>query len=71
MLTPTKSDGFSSGGHYNSSKQPPDLVPRDALSPLPPSYPAGVRSWIKRRGGLTQKIIYLRGKELAALYPRC
>jgi hypothetical protein len=35
------------------------------------SYPAGVRTWIKKRGGLTQKVIYLRGKELAALYPRC
>jgi hypothetical protein len=35
------------------------------------SYPAGVRNWIKKRGGLTQKVIYLRGKELAALYPRC
>ena len=35
------------------------------------SYPSGVRGWIKKRGGLTQKLIYLRGKELAALYPRC
>src|SRR6476646_8629479 len=35
------------------------------------SYPAGVRAWIKKRGGLTQKVIYLRGKERAALYPRC
>ena len=35
------------------------------------SYPAGVRAWIKKRGGLTQKVIYLRGKELAAFYPRC
>ena len=35
------------------------------------SYPAGVRAWIKKRGGLTQKPIYLRGNELAALYPRC
>jgi hypothetical protein len=35
------------------------------------SYPAGVRAWIKKRGGLTQKVIYLRGKELSALYPRC
>jgi hypothetical protein len=35
------------------------------------SYPAGVRAWIKKRGGLTQKVIYLRGKELAALYRRC
>ena len=43
----------------------------EATRAVTASYPAGVRSWIKRRGGLTQKIIYLRGKELAALYPRC
>lgn len=35
------------------------------------SYPAGVRAWIKKRGGLTQKLILLRGQELTALYPRC
>lgn len=35
------------------------------------SYPAGVRTWIKKRGGLSQKLIYLRGPELTALYPRC
>jgi hypothetical protein len=35
------------------------------------SYPAGVRAWIKRNGGLTDRPIYLRGRELAALYPRC
>ena len=35
------------------------------------SYPPAVRAWIKKRGGLTQKVIYLRGKELAALYRRC
>ena len=35
------------------------------------SYPAGVRAWIKKRGGLSQKLILLRGHELAALYHRC
>jgi hypothetical protein len=35
------------------------------------SYPAGVRAWIKLRGGLTQRLIFLRGNELTALYPRC
>jgi hypothetical protein len=35
------------------------------------SYPAGVRAWIKKRGGLSQKLILLRGRELSALYPRC
>ena len=35
------------------------------------TYPAGVRAWIKRNGGLTQKPIFLRGRQLAALYPHC
>ena len=35
------------------------------------SYPAGVRAWIKKRGGLSQKLILLRGRDLAALYRRC
>jgi hypothetical protein len=35
------------------------------------AYPARVRAWIKKRGGLSQKLIYLRGRELTALYPRC
>jgi hypothetical protein len=44
---------------------------REATRIVTASYPSGVRAWIKKRGGLTQKIIYLRGKELAALYPHC
>jgi hypothetical protein len=35
------------------------------------TYPAEVRSWIERRGGLKSKPIFLRGRELAALYPHC
>ena len=35
------------------------------------SYPPGVRAWIKKRGGLSQKLIYLRGRELQAMYRRC
>lgn len=35
------------------------------------SYPAKVRAWIKKRGGLSQKLILLRGRELAALYRHC
>ena len=35
------------------------------------SYPAGVRAWIKKRGGLSQKLIYLRGRELQAMYRHC
>jgi hypothetical protein len=35
------------------------------------TYPASVRAWIDRHGGLTSRPIYLRGRELAAMYPRC
>ena len=35
------------------------------------SYPPAVRAWIKKRGGLTGKPIYLRGRELGSLYRRC
>ena len=35
------------------------------------AYPAPVRSWINRRGGLTSRLLLLRGRELAAIYPRC
>ena len=35
------------------------------------AYPSPVRSWIRRRGGLTSRILLLRGRELAAIYPVC
>ena len=34
-------------------------------------YPAKIRRWITKHGGLTSKVIYLEGKELAAMYPTC
>jgi hypothetical protein len=35
------------------------------------TYPAPIRAWIARHGGLGARPILLRGRELAALYPRC
>ena len=35
------------------------------------TYPAPIRSWIKRHGGLTTEPIFLYGRELSAYYPRC
>jgi hypothetical protein len=34
-------------------------------------YPPSVKSWIKRRGGLNTKTIFLRGRELSSLYRTC
>ncbi len=35
------------------------------------AYPSPVQSWIRRRGGLTSRLLLLRGRELAAIYPSC
>jgi hypothetical protein len=35
------------------------------------AYPAAVRGWIRRRGGLSSRLLLLRGRELAAIYPSC
>ena len=34
-------------------------------------YPAHVRQWINSRGGLTSKMMFLRGRELMSMYPEC
>jgi hypothetical protein len=35
------------------------------------AYPATVRGWIHRHGGLTSRLLLLRGRELAAIYASC
>jgi hypothetical protein len=35
------------------------------------AYPSAVRGWIRRRGGLGSRLLLLRGRELAAIYPAC
>jgi hypothetical protein len=34
-------------------------------------YPPHLRRWISSRGGLSSKMIFLRGRELAQMYPIC
>jgi len=35
------------------------------------AYPSAVRGWIRHRGGLTSRLLLLRGRQLAAIYPSC
>ena len=35
------------------------------------AYPAAVRGWIQRRGGLSSHLLLLRGRALASIYPSC
>ena len=34
-------------------------------------YPPNVRRWINSRGGLSSKMMFLRGRELLSMYPEC
>lgn len=34
-------------------------------------YPAEIKRWIDKRGGLTPRMLFLRGKQLAAMYRPC
>jgi hypothetical protein len=38
---------------------------------LAATYPAPVQAWIARHGGLSSRLIVLRGRELTAMYPPC
>jgi len=35
------------------------------------NYPQRIHGWISRHGGLTPRMIFLRGRELTAYYPAC
>src|SRR3981081_123251 len=35
------------------------------------AYPAPVRGWIHRRGGLSSRLLLLPGRELSAIHPSC
>ncbi len=43
----------------------------EASKEVQQAYPEQVRNWINRRGGLTSRMLLLRGRELAAMYPSC
>jgi hypothetical protein len=35
------------------------------------TYPSAIQDWIRRHGGLSSRVLLLRGRELARLYPSC
>jgi hypothetical protein len=55
-------------------------MPGPAGRPVPSSvgtqalwdmYPANVKRWISSRGGLSPRMMFLRGRELISMYPEC
>lgn len=68
-VTPNAVFGFHSAWSYDT--QGGETSNREATQALWNMYPERIRQWIRANGGLHQKLIYLRGRQLAALYPLC
>src|SRR3954449_3659063 len=63
-VTPRARLGFHAAWHPDDSGRP--IVSRGGTQLLMEVYPAAVRRWIARRGGLNQRMMYLSGRELAS-----
>jgi hypothetical protein len=62
--------GFHAASYYDDASR--SLVPtREGSRLVMKLYPAEIRNWIAHHGGLTPKIIELRGHALSALYSTC
>jgi hypothetical protein len=69
-VTPRAVLGFHAASYYDDASR--SLVPTRAGTRLVMRiYPPQIRSWIERHGGLTPRIMALRGRELASLYDSC
>lgn len=67
--TPNAVLGFHAAWMFdNSGKR---VVSASGTQDLMRTYPAPVRAWIARHGGLTPKMMYLRGRDLAAIVAPC
>lgn len=62
--------GFHAASYYDDASR--SLIPtREGSRVVMQLYPAAVRTWIARRGGLTPTLKMMRGRELASLYRTC
>jgi hypothetical protein len=61
--------GFHAAWHPGNRGRP--VTSRGGTQLLMEVYPPEVRQWIARKGGLTSRMIYLSGHELASMYPTC
>lgn len=68
-VTPNAVFGFHSAWSYDA--QGGEALNREATQSLWNMYPERIRRWIRANGGLHQKLVYLRGRQLAGLIPAC
>ena len=68
-VTPNASFGFHAAWSFDSAGGV--AVNTGATDSMWKMYPQRIRQWIRANGGLGDKMVYLRGRALAALYPAC
>ena len=68
-VTPRARLGFHAAWHPGENGRP--ITSRAATQLLMDIYPENVRSWITQRGGLSPRMMYLSGRDLAAMYQTC
>ena len=62
--------GFHAASYYDDTRRS-FVATRAGTRLVMRLYPPEIRNWIDRHGGLTPRIMALRGRELAALYRTC
>jgi len=68
-VTPNAVLGFHAAWNFDETGR--RVTSPSATQALNDIYPQQVRSWIARRGGLSPQMKFLRGRELASMYPMC
>ncbi|MGO4713136.1 hypothetical protein [Bradyrhizobium sp. 2TAF24] len=61
--------GFHAAWDYGSDGR--TITNPEATQMLYSMYPARIKRWISHRGGLTPRMIFLRGRELTTMYRPC
>jgi hypothetical protein len=67
----TSRANFGFHAAWNFGPRGVSVVSREGTRLLWDVYPTRVRQWIARHGGLTPRMIFLRGRELSSMYATC
>jgi hypothetical protein len=68
-VTPRAQLGFHAA--WNPGRDGRPVLSQAGTKALWDIYPGEIRTWLKRRGGLKPKMVYLSGSELMAMYRTC
>jgi hypothetical protein len=68
-VTPNASLGFHAASDFGADGRA--IANPEATRTLYSMYPSQVRHWIASQGGLTQRMIFLQGRQLEAMYRPC